>query len=131
MLNENKVKMMTKMAIYEKTHDKELICHEKYYKSDYVTFGMLKSMIAATFAFILLAAVYVLCNLEYLVANINNLDYGQMGLSLAKYYISFILLYGVISFFVYSHKYEKSRSGVKKYVSRLNRLERFYNSQKK
>ena len=33
--------------------------------------------------------------------------------------------------FVYSFQYDNSRKGLKRYFSRLNKLERFYNSEKK
>ena len=54
MLNENKVKMMTKMAIYEKNEGKEMVKTAKYYKSDYVALGVLKSLITTTLAFIMI-----------------------------------------------------------------------------
>ena len=45
MLNENKVKMMTKMAIYEKNEGKKMLRTAKYYKGDYVSLAVLKSKI--------------------------------------------------------------------------------------
>lgn len=131
MLNENKVKMMTKMAIFEKNNEKDLICHTKYYKSDYVTYSMIKSLIAATVAFVLVVAMVAVYNLDYIVTNINNLDYSGIGLTLVWSFILFMVAYGAIAFFVYSRRYEKSRPEVKKYYSRLARLERFYGNQKK
>ena len=44
MLNENKVKMMTKMAIYEKNEGKRMLKMSRYYKGDFVTLGILKSI---------------------------------------------------------------------------------------
>ena len=44
MLNENKVKMMTKMAIYEKNEGKRMLKMSRYYKGDFVTLGVLKSI---------------------------------------------------------------------------------------
>ena len=80
-LNENKVKMMTKMAIYEKNEGRKMLRTAKYFKGDFIAFGILKTLITTTFA--------------------------------------------------YNVQYECSRKGLKKYFSRLNKLERFYNSQKK
>ncbi len=131
MLNENKVKMMTKMAIYEKNEGSEMIKTAKYYKSDYVALGILKSLIATTFAFIIIFILYAFCNAEGIVANINELDYVALGRKVAAYYIGLIVAFSIISGFVYSYKYDKSRKGLKKYFSRLNKLERFYNGQNK
>ena len=131
MLNENKVKMMTKMAIYEKNEGSEMIKTAKYYKSDYVALGILKSLIATTFAFIIIFILYEFCNAEGIVANINELDYVALGRKVAAYYIGLVVAFSIISGFVYSYKYDKSRKGLNKYFSRLNKLERFYNGQNK
>lgn len=131
MLNENKIKMMTKMAIFEKNNDKELLCHTKYYKNDYVTFNIIKCMATAMIAYILVVLLIVAYNLDYIVANVNSLDYVGLGMTLVWTFLVFVLAYGFLAFFVYSRRYENSRDGVKKYFSRLSRLEKYYNNQKK
>lgn len=131
MLNENKVKMMTKMAIFEKNNDKDLLCHSKYYKNDYVTFNMIKCMATAIIAYVLIIVLIVAYNLDYIVANVNSLDYVGIGLTLVWTFLVFIVAYAFLAFFVYSRRYENSREDVKKYFLRLTRLERHYNNQKK
>ena len=42
-LNENKVKMMTKMAIYEKNEGRKMLRTAKYFKGDFIAFGILKT----------------------------------------------------------------------------------------
>ncbi|WP_242869310.1 hypothetical protein [Lachnospira pectinoschiza] len=123
--------MMTKMAIYEKNEGKDMVKTAKYYKSDYIALGVLKSLITTTLAFIIIMILYAFCNAEGIVANINDLDYVALGKKVAAYYIGLIVAFSIISGFVYSYKYEKSRKGLKKYFSRLNKLDRFYNGQKK
>ena len=127
MLNENKIKMMTKMAIYEKNEGRQMIKNSRYFKGDYVAFGVLRTLIATTFAYIIMVILYVLCNLEKLVADINSLDYAGLGI----YYILMLIVYTIIAAMVYAYQYNHSRKGLKKYFSRLNKLERFYDSQRK
>lgn len=74
---------------------------------------------------------YVLCNLEKLVADINSLDYAAVGKRLGIYYILMLIVYTIIAAMVYAYQYNHSRKGLKKYFSRLNKLERFYDSQRK
>lgn len=130
-LNENKVKMMTKMAIYEKNEGRKMLRTAKYFKGDFIAFGILKTLITTTFAFMIVAIIYVLCNAEGLVENINSMDYLAFGRRVAIYYIGMLVIFTVIAAVVYNVQYERSRKGLKKYFSRLNKLERFYNSQKK
>jgi H+/Cl- antiporter ClcA len=131
LLNENKVKMMTKMAIYEKNEGRDMIKNARYFKSDYIALGMLKTLIATTIAYIIMTIMYAMFNLENIVADINSLDYVSIGKKLAIYYVIVLVIFGIIAGFVYGYKYEHSRKGLKKYFARLNKLERFYNGQKK
>ena len=131
MLNENKIKMMTKMSIYEKNDGKTMLKTAKYFKGDYVSLGVLKTVIATTLAFVIIVMLFALCQADSLTANVNSIDYASMGKCIAGYYVAFIILFGIISGVVYSSKYESSRKEMKKYFLRLNKLERFYNGQKK
>ena len=124
LLNENKVKMMTKMAIYEKNEGRRMLRTARYFKGDYVAFGILKTLITTTLAFAIVAIMYV-------VENINSMDYLAFGKKVAIYYIIMLVIFAITAGFVYSFQYENSRKGLKKYFSRLNKLERFYNGQKK
>ena len=126
MLNENKIKMMAKMAIYEKNQGRQMLKNARYYKGDYIALSVLKSTIATTFAYIIVFLMYILCDVE----NINSLDYAAMGKKMALYYVIMLVVFAVISGAVSAYKYDHSRSGMKKYFSRLNKLERFYNGQK-
>ena len=53
MLNEKKIKIMTKLALYEKNKGKQDIGMMKYYKDDYVSIKTLKTNISITFFLVL------------------------------------------------------------------------------
>ena len=46
MLNNRKVRLMTKLAIYEKEDGKEDIRLGRYYRGDYVRYQLLKTIVA-------------------------------------------------------------------------------------
>ncbi len=131
MLNENKVKMMTKMAIYEKNEGKRMLKMSRYYKGDFVTLGILKSIIASTLAFAVIVIFFALCNMEKIVSEVNTMDYTLIAKKIGTYYIIFLVVFSIIAGIVNAYQYDKSRAGLKKYLSRLNKLERFYNNQNK
>ncbi len=131
MLNENKVKMMTKMAIYEKNEGKRMLKMSRYYKGDFVTLGILKSIIASTLAFAVMTIFFALCNMEKIVSEVNTMDYTLIAKKIGAYYIIFLVVFSIIAGIVNAYQYDKSRAGLKKYLSRLNKLERFYNNQNK
>lgn len=131
LLNENKIKMMTKMAIYEKNEGRKMLKTAKYFKGDYIAFGILKTIISTTFAGVILLAMYFLCNAEGMIQDINNLDYMGLARKFAFYYVLMLIVFCTIAGLVYYFRYESTRKGLKRYFSRLNKLERFYTGQKK
>lgn len=131
MLNENKVKMMTKMAIYEKNEGRRMLKTARYFKSDYIAFGILKTLITTSIAYIIMLIMYVLYNMESIIKDINKLDYTEVGTNLIIGYVAMIAVFSAIAFVVYGKQYDNSRNGLKRYFSRLNKLERFYNGHKR
>ncbi len=131
MLNENKVKMMTKMAIYEKNEGKKMVRTARYFKGDYIAFGVLKTLITTSVAYIIMVILFALLNLENIVKDINTLDYAVIGKRMILFYVLLIIVFSAISIVVYSREYDQSRKGLKRYFSRLNKLERFYNGNRK
>lgn len=87
MLNESKVRMMTKMAIYEKNEGRRELRTAKYFKTDYVSLGVLNTIIAATAAYVLIILMIALSNMQWLTNNVNNIDYASIGSRFAAYYV--------------------------------------------
>ena len=131
MLNENKVKMMTKMAIYEKNEGRRMLKTARYFKSDYIAFGILKTLITTSIAYIIMLIMYVLYNMESIIKDINKIDYTEVGTNLIIGYVAMIAVFSAIALVVYGKQYDNSRNGLKRYFSRLNKLERFYNGHKR
>ena len=64
MLNEEKVILMTKMAAFIDREGKNNDAINSYFKSDYVAFNVIKSLISATIVFAVFIAAYVLYDFE-------------------------------------------------------------------
>ena len=127
MVNEEKVILMTKMAAFIDREGKKNDAINSYFKSDYVGFNVIKSVISATIVFAILIATYVLCNFEKVLSdlyNTNNL------LAIGRRYLVFYLLlvgvYSLVSYVVYSLRYSKMRKSMKAYYGDLKKLARIY-----
>ena len=83
MVREEDVKLMSKMAIYEKHDGKKEIPMNSFYKRDYVRLNRLKAIVSATIAFALIAAIVVIYKADYILANIFKIDYKKTGIALA------------------------------------------------
>lgn len=122
MLNEKKVKLMTRIAIYEKKESKDLEIASKSFKVDYVTLQMLYTAITATLGYIVLTVLYVLGHLEELLVDMAATDFPAFITDVLKNYIICLVMFLVIAFFFYSHKYDRSFVKVKRNYSDLKNL---------
>lgn len=126
MLNNRKIRIMTKLAIYETKKGKEDIYLSKYYKTDYVRLKTLKTVICTTIAYVLILALIVLYRSEYLIKNAVKLDYKTIGTYVLGIYILVIAVYGLGAVIGYSLKYDASRKKLARYYKILKRLNKIY-----
>ncbi|MDD3368975.1 MAG: hypothetical protein PHP50_08855, partial [Lachnospiraceae bacterium] len=59
MINEERVILMTKMASYEQNEGKKNVAIGSYFRNDYIGFQVLKSIISATVAFVVVFAMFI------------------------------------------------------------------------
>lgn len=122
MLNEKKIKLMTKIAIYEKKERKDLEIASKSFKVDYVTLQMLYTAVATTIGYFCLVVLYVLGRLEELLLNSGNINYQDLIASAIRNYVLCLIVFLVIALFFYSRKYDKAFEKVKKDFTNLKNL---------
>lgn len=129
MLNEDKIKLMTGIAMFEKREGKKIFPVNRYFQSDYISRYMFRSFFSYTICYLLCAMTWVLYHMEQLL---NTLDIGEM-VETGKYavflYVSGLILYLIITWLVYRRRYEYARRGMKVYVAKLKRLEKRYEFQ--
>lgn len=122
MIDEQKVSLMTKLAIFEKNEKRRGLVISKYFRSDYVRFNVLKTLVAATFVYWLVVAAYVFMNFEDLLAQVNDIDYFSLVYKLLGWYVGFCFFYFVFASFVYEWRYYKARKSLAVYNGNLKDL---------
>lgn len=129
MLNEDKIKLMTGIAMFEKREGKRIFPVNRYFRSDYISRHMFRSFFSYTICYLLCAMIWVLYHMEQLL---NTLDIGEL-VGAGKYavflYGSGLFLYLLITWLIYRKRYEYSKRGMKVYVAKLKRLEKRYEFQ--
>lgn len=126
MLSKKKIKIMFQLALYEKGKGKQDLKNTHYYKNDFIRLNILKSIICMSIGYIMILALVVIYNLEYMIINAVNLPYKTMAYTAFGVYILLIALYIFITILVYSLKYDKSRKEVQKYFNYLKYLNKYY-----
>ena len=126
MLNEEKIRLMTKLAIYEQNDGKSDLPTSKYYKSDYLTVKLINSAISMTLGYILLLAVIALINLEKLLSEMVKMDLFALGRNLIIIYVILFVLNMVVTYLVENRRFKKSRTNLNEYNVMLKELYNMY-----
>lgn len=86
MVNEEKVILMTKIAMYKESLGREDLEKGKYFQSDYVKLNCLKTIVSSTVLFVVFAAAYIYYNLADIVEKLTELDYVKVASSIVGGY---------------------------------------------
>ncbi len=126
MLNNRKVRLMTRLAMYEQNEGKEDVRISKYFRTDYVRLNVLKSIVAVTVGYLLVLLLLVVYHSEYLIREAVTLDYQGIISRYVGIYVIILTVYGAFGMIGYMIKYRSSRKKLAKYFRMLRRLRTLY-----
>jgi uncharacterized membrane protein YciS (DUF1049 family) len=131
MVNEEKVILMTRLAIYEQSSGKEDLEKAKYFKSDYVKYNCLKTLVSTTVLFCVIAASYVYYNVGDIIENLVDMDYLSIAYKLLLIYGISCLAFMLFAWLIYTVRYYKAKPKLIKYNQNLKKLIELYNKEDK
>lgn len=124
MINPRKVRLMTKLAMYEKREGQEDISNSKYYRSDFVRMKVLNTILAVTLGYLLVMLMVVVYNSEFLLDQALVLNYKLIGKKVLGLYLVVLFVNIGITLIGYSVYYARSRERLAKYYKMLGRLKK-------
>lgn len=131
MLNEDRIKLMTSLGMFEKREGQKIFPVCRFFKSDYIGRHMLRSFLGFTFCWVLGTALMVLYKAEDFLSSLNFNDIAGYGKRYLGAYLMGLAAYLLITYVVYWRRYEYASRGMKVYVAKLKRLEKRYEMQSK
>lgn len=126
MLNEKKIRLMTKLALFEESEGKKEVKMDRYYRVDYIRYQILKSMVCVTLGYLLIVLAIVVYQSEYIIDNITTIAYKSIGIYIVLGYLFLLLLYSFITGIVSYFRYEKAKVKMKYYKKTLRALGHLY-----
>ena len=126
MLNEKRIILMTKMASYEANEGKRNVAIGSYFRSDYIGWQVLKSIISATIAFVVVFGMYIFYDFEVFMTDIYKMDLLEFAKHVLTLYLWTIGVYAVISYIVYTVRYSRAIKSLKVYYINLRKLSELY-----
>lgn len=130
MVDEEKVRLMTKLAIYEQSIGREDLEKGKYFKHDYVKYNCLKTLVSTTVLFVIVVAAYIYYNMAELITQLVDMDFFQLAYELLIIYAVVCAAFMVMAWFLYSYRYKKAKPHLIEYNRNLKKLIAFYEGEK-
>lgn len=131
MINEEKVKIMNKLAMYENGEGKKYLPVSRYYRSDYIGLALIKNFFLVTIGYGLVLAGIAAYYGEYLLENIHKMDLISLGIGIVAGYVVALIVFSCLTYIQYSVKYYRAKKSVKKYYGELTRLDKIYSREEK
>ena len=126
MVDEERLKLMTRMASFEENEGKKSIPVCEFFRSDYVGLHMILSAVYITIAFAIFMGVSIFCGMESYLSEFYRMDFVAFGKEILRRYIIVLIVYVLVSFVVYSYRYTKARKSTRTYQKALKRLSMMY-----
>lgn len=131
MLNEERIKLMTKMACYEENEGRKNVSIGSYFRGDYIALQVIKALVNATVAFCILFGLFIMYDFEVFMSDLYKMDLFEFGKSVIIDYLVFAAVYGIISYGVYTYRYARARRSLKIYYNNLKKLAYLYDREGK
>lgn len=131
MLDERKVKLMTKLALYEETYGQEDFKISSYYRKDYASLHVIYAFLSVSVGYVCLVALLLLAGVEDIMSNMSNGLILFLFLIILAGYVGVVIVYCGIASHIYNEKHKKARKRVKKYNHNLIQLLKMYEKEKR
>ena len=126
MLNEERVKHMTKLAFYEAKGGSEDLKVSFYYKKDYIGFQTFWSIFWMTIAFIALTALLVLSFMGNILEELSSGQLATIIFALLGIYLVLLIAYVRYARTISKKRHARAYHRVKRFKDELEQLEKMY-----
>ena len=126
MLDEKKIKLMTRMASYEANQGKEDLAVSAYYRKDYTSLHTLFSFFWGTLGYVCLIGLLVLGSFDFLMEHLTMGMFFTLGTIAVLGYFVIIVIYVVAANRFYNKKHIEARTRIKKFNYNITRLLKIY-----
>lgn len=131
MINEERLRPMVKMAVFDKNEGKACKPVIQYAKSDYIASQLLKSFVSGSIAYLVICLIWVLYDTGMIMEMLNGRYILELLKNAAAGYAAFLMVYLTITYIVYQVRYTKKRRQVKIYYKNLKDINKLYEREEK
>lgn len=131
MLNEEKVRYMTELAIFEKNQGRKMFAISRFFKRDYISGQMFRSFFGYTLSYLLILILWVFSHLESLLGGISFEELTVLGRRWGIWYLVGLVIYQLITRRVSAARYDQAARMQIMYAAKLRHLIKRYKKREK
>ena len=131
MVRENRIRIMTAIAAYEKRHREELSDTDQWFRSDYIGVRMLKNGCRLTCGYLIGFAVYIVLQVEEMLDRLNSMNVLDLAENALIFYGISLGVYLILTYVVWSIRYYQAEKRRRTYGRLIDRLEAEYQREEK
>lgn len=125
MINNDKVKLMTKIQLFE-NQEREALNANRFFQRDYLGLYLIRSFLAYIVLFTMILVVIFLYNWEELLTGLDLAALLSAGRGILISFFLLLIPSMIVSYIVYWFRYRGYRKKVKEHIANLKQLNAFY-----
>lgn len=128
MVNNEKVKLMTHIALYQKKEEHKSLKVNKFFRADYICLYFLKAFIFFTLVYGLVIGMWAIYNLETFMVQTDIAYFINIARYVIMWYLVALIPFLTVVYLTYWIRYSKSRKKIKEYQKNLKLLKKWYSN---
>ncbi len=121
-MNEECIKRMIHLTMFEEIDGYEDIKISKYFQNDYIGLALLKNFIFITIAYIAIIFLLVIYNFEYLAISFADMNFTSIIIGVIIFYVIILAIYSAVVYLISKLRYERAAVRIRKYYRKLREL---------
>lgn len=126
MLDETKIRAMTRLAAYEEGTGKKYMPIAGYFRSDFISMQLILSFVCGTLAFLVVVGLLGFCNFESFLSEIYDIDIVAYAKQIGRIYLIFMGVYLLATYAWSAYKYHKAKKSLNSYITVMDKLSNKY-----
>ncbi len=126
MLSEEKIRLMTELAMFEKNHASKMKTVSQYFKNDYISRSLIRGFVSYTLCSIFLFGMWILFNVEVVLNSAGMDELKGLAFRGGALYLGGLFLYVILTVVIYGERYDYSEKMSRIYMVKLKHLDNRY-----
>lgn len=126
MLNEEKIRLMTELAVLEKKNGAQLKQASGYFKSDFISRFLIRNFVSYTICCAVLFCIWVVFHMDLFLSTIEIEQLIRLSRGGILLYAAGLVLYLLLTWWVYGKRYATASRVNRLYTAKLKHLDKRY-----